>query len=168
MKLTNHFVTSVASELVCEVQKAIDEGNRPFAAILFRVPKDQDIGMQHKVGSARNQSAVLHNHTAHAESLLVNREEIAKDLYDTYFNDRANRPIYCIFVNAPPCPMCMGAIINAQILYTYYFVEILNKAQLPLHPKSIAEMYQHRNAFVVQQCDIGKNLHNQLERQIKG
>lgn len=164
MNFTKDFLTAVASELVTEVAKAKANGNRPYAASLFRVPHGEQICLSHKIQSAYNQSAELRDHNGHAELLLLMTKVIARELYDNWFSEiaRQNRPTYCLFVNAPPCPMCMGAILNAQVLYTVYFVE----TPLPLHPRKLAEAYRSKNAFVVRQGEIEVDVYEQLKRQI--
>ena len=87
-------------EALQEAGKARTEGEVPVGAIV--------VGHSHEiVGKDHNRCISLSDPTAHAEMLAIRQ---ASKILDNY---RLNGTT--IFVTIEPCPMCMGAIINARI-----------------------------------------------------
>lgn len=81
-------------------QKAALAGEIPVGAVV--VDKDGNI-----VGEGQNRREELNSPTAHAEMIAI--EAAAKKL------GRRRLPDCTIYVTLEPCPMCAGAIINAQL-----------------------------------------------------
>lgn len=81
-------------------QKAAEAGEIPVGAII--VDKEGNI-----VGEGQNRREELNSPTAHAEMLAI--EAAAKKL------GRRRLPDCTIYVTLEPCPMCAGAIMNAQL-----------------------------------------------------
>jgi tRNA(adenine34) deaminase len=87
-------------EALQEAGKAWQEGEVPVGAVV--VGQSQEI-----IGRGHNRCISLNDPTAHAEILAI---RYAARMLDNYRLDQAT-----IFVTIEPCPMCMGAIINARI-----------------------------------------------------
>lgn len=83
-----------------EVDKAIDEGNSPFAAILV----DQAGNI---IDKAHNTAISMCNPVLHAEINLITK--VCEKLGTTDLSD------YCLISNAWSCSMCMSASIKAKI-----------------------------------------------------
>lgn len=81
-------------------QRAALAGEIPVGAVI--VDKDGNI-----VGEGQNRREELCSPTAHAEMLAI--EAAAKKL------GRRRLPDCTIYVTLEPCPMCAGAIMNAQL-----------------------------------------------------
>ena len=86
--------------VIAEVDKAIAEGNSPFAAIL--VDKDGNV-----VEKAHNTAKSMRNPILHAEINLITNA--CKKL------GTMNLSEYCLISNAWSCSMCMSASIKAKI-----------------------------------------------------
>jgi tRNA(adenine34) deaminase len=87
-------------EALQEAGKARTEGEVPVGAIL--------VGSSHEIlARDHNRCISLNDPTAHAEILAIRQ---ASKILDNY---RLNETT--IFVTIEPCPMCMGAIINARV-----------------------------------------------------
>lgn len=87
-------------EALQEAGKARKEGEVPVGAIV--VGHSQEI-----VARDHNRCISLTDPTAHAEILAIRKASKTLDNY------RLNQTT--IFVTIEPCPMCMGAILNARI-----------------------------------------------------
>ena len=83
-----------------EVDKAVDEGNSPFAAIL--VDKEGNI-----IDKAHNTAKSMYNPVLHAEINLITKACAKLDTMDL--------SQYCLVSNAWSCSMCMSASIKAKI-----------------------------------------------------
>lgn len=81
-------------------QKAASAGEIPVGAVV--VDKDGNI-----VGEGCNRREELCSPTAHAEMLAI--EAAAKKL------GRRRLPDCTLYVTLEPCPMCAGAVMNAQL-----------------------------------------------------
>ncbi|MGL4607107.1 MAG: nucleoside deaminase [Eubacteriaceae bacterium] len=128
-------------EAIKEGEKALLEGEVPIGAVLV---KDGEI-----VAKAHNQKEGLCDPTAHAEILVI--REGAKKLGRWRLED------CCLFVTAEPCPMCMGAIIQARIPKLIYgtpekkFGGVESTVSLGKHPMlpSGMEIY---SGFLEKEC----------------
>lgn len=87
-------------EALQEAGKARTEGEVPVGAIV--VDRSHEI-----LARDHNRCISLNDPTAHAEILAIRQ---ASKILDNY---RLNETT--IFVTIEPCPMCMGAIINARV-----------------------------------------------------
>lgn len=87
-------------EALREAERALSMGEVPVGSVL--AGPDGQI-----VAKAHNQPVGLQDPTAHAEILAIRRAGLA------FGNYRLNRAI--LVVTVEPCPMCMGAAINARI-----------------------------------------------------
>lgn len=86
-------------------QKAAERGEVPVGAIV--VDKNGEV-----IGEGYNRREELCSPTAHAELLAI--EQAAKRL-------KSRRLAECtIYVTLEPCPMCAGAIMNAQLKRLVY------------------------------------------------
>ena len=83
-----------------EVDKAVDEGNSPFAAIL--VDKEGNI-----IDKAHNTAKSMYNPILHAEINLITKACAKLGTMDL--------SQYCLVSNAWSCSMCMSASIKAKI-----------------------------------------------------
>ncbi len=107
-----------------EARRAADEGEVPMGAV---VVKDGEI-----IGRGHNRKEGMQDPTAHAEILAI--RQAAKDL-GSWRLDGCE-----LYVTAEPCPMCMGAIIQAHIKKLVYgtwekrFGSVETTAQLGQHP----------------------------------
>ena len=86
-------------------QKAAGLGEIPVGAIV--VDKDGEI-----IAEAFNERETLQSPTAHAEVLAI--ERAAKVLQNRRLSECT------LYVTLEPCPMCAGAVINAQIKRLVY------------------------------------------------
>jgi tRNA(adenine34) deaminase len=87
-------------EALQEAGKARTEGEVPVGAIV--------VGHSHEIlARDHNRCISLNDPTAHAEILAIRQ---ASKILDNY---RLNETT--IFVTIEPCPMCIGAIINARV-----------------------------------------------------
>jgi tRNA(adenine34) deaminase len=87
-------------EALQEADKARTEGEVPVGAIV--------VGHSHEIlARNHNRCISLSDPTAHAEILAIRQ---ASKILDNY---RLNQT--SLFVTIEPCPMCMGAILNARI-----------------------------------------------------
>jgi tRNA(adenine34) deaminase len=87
-------------EALREAGKALTQGEVPVGAIV--------VGHAHEIlARDHNRCISLSDPTAHAEILAIRQ---ASKMLDNY---RLNETT--IFVTIEPCPMCMGAIINARV-----------------------------------------------------
>ena len=86
-------------------QKAAEHGEVPVGAIV--VDKNGEI-----IGEGYNRREELQSPTAHAEIIAI--EQAAKRLHNRRLSDCT------LYVTLEPCPMCAGAIINAQIKRLVY------------------------------------------------
>ena len=96
---------NIMKKVIKEVNKAIEEGNGPFAAFLV----DYNGNILFK---AHNKTRTKMDPTAHGEVLLIRKA--CKKLNT---RDLSN---YSIFTNAEPCSMCMSAIIKSNIKGVFY------------------------------------------------
>lgn len=96
-----------------ETSMAINEGNRPFGAIL--VDKQGNI-----IERAHNVCNSNIDPTAHAEISLI--RNACKKLKTRDLSE------YIIFCNGESCSMCMTAIIKAKIKTIYYGAEMEDNA----------------------------------------
>ena len=99
-----------ALELAAE---AVDQGNHPFAAILFKTASPEDrAGWIVECVNQVNQESDL---TAHAEIVAIRRAGQTLNL-------RPGQTLrgYSMMVVADPCPMCMGAVLWAQVDALYF------------------------------------------------
>ena len=87
-----------------EAEQAFDENEIPVGAIVIR--NDEIIGKGH------NQREELHDPTAHAEMIAIS--SAAEFLEDWRLEDCS------LYVTLEPCPMCIGAILNARIPRLYF------------------------------------------------
>jgi len=86
-------------EALLEAEKAFRKGEVPVGAV---VVKDGEI-----IGRGHNLKETLKDPTAHAEMIAI--REASKSLNNWRLND-------CdIYVTLEPCPMCVGAIVEARI-----------------------------------------------------
>jgi len=170
------FLNEVARDLIAMVKESVRESdrglagkNQPYAACLFALPEgvplDRISEQNRKLGMEFNKRGDLQNHNAHAETLLLNRPDIASELYLSCYTPSGKRDNYFLFTNTPSCPMCTTAMINAQIGYAFYFVEI-EDGRLPLHPKDLAKLYAGKYPFVVEQVSCDTQLYDVLARQV--
>ena len=94
-----------ALELAAE---AVDQGNHPFAAILFKTacPEDRSQWLVECVNQVNQESDL----TAHAEVVAIRRA-------GQMLNLKPGQTLrgYSMMVVADPCPMCMGALLWAQV-----------------------------------------------------
>ena len=102
MILTDEEYMQLAFELA---QKAAEIGEIPVGAIV--VDKDGEI-----ISEAYNEREKLQSPTAHAEILAI--ERAAKKLQNRRLSDCT------LYVTLEPCPMCAGAVINAQLKRLVY------------------------------------------------
>ena len=86
-------------------QKAAEHGEVPVGAIV--VDENGEI-----IGEGYNRREELQSPTAHAEIIAI--EQAAKRLHNRRLSDCT------LYVTLEPCPMCAGAIINAQIKRLVY------------------------------------------------
>lgn len=86
--------------VIDEVDKAVDEGNFPFAAIL--VDKEGNI-----IDKAHNTAKSMYNPVLHTEINLITKARAKLDTMDL--------SQYCLVSNAWSCSMCMSASIKAKI-----------------------------------------------------
>lgn len=86
--------------VIDEVDKAVDEGNFPFAAIL--VDKEGNI-----IDKAHNTAKSMYNPVLHTEINLITKACAKLDTMDL--------SQYCLVSNAWSCSMCMSASIKAKI-----------------------------------------------------
>jgi len=87
-------------EALEEAIKARTEGEVPVGAVV--------VGHSHEIiARDHNRCISLNDPTAHAEILAIRQ---ASRILDNY---RLNQT--ALFVTIEPCPMCMGAILNARI-----------------------------------------------------
>ena len=87
-------------EALQEAGKAQTKGEVPVGAIV--------VGHSHEIlARDHNRCISLNDPTAHAEILAIRQASKIRDNY------RLNETT--IFVTIEPCPMCMGAIINARV-----------------------------------------------------
>jgi tRNA(adenine34) deaminase len=87
-------------EALQEAGKARTEGEVPVGAIV--------VGRSHEIlARGHNRCISINDPTAHAEILAIRQ---AAKILDNY---RLNETT--IFVTIEPCPMCMGAILNARV-----------------------------------------------------
>ena len=86
--------------VIDEVDKAVDEGNFPFAAIL--VDKEENI-----IDKAHNTAKSMYNPVLHTEINLITKACAKLDTMDL--------SQYCLVSNAWSCSMCMSASIKAKI-----------------------------------------------------
>lgn len=100
MKFKKEILEIIMNEVILEVEKAIEEGNSPFAAFLI----DENANIKYR---AHNTATSDCNPTAHAEINLIK-----KACQDLKTKDLSN---YCIISNAWSCSMCMSACIKAKI-----------------------------------------------------
>jgi tRNA(adenine34) deaminase len=87
-------------QAIREAEKGSDEGEVPVGAVL--VGADGTI-----VAKAHNQPITLKDPTAHAEILVL---RAAGDFFRNY-----RIPVATLVVTIEPCPMCMGAALQARI-----------------------------------------------------
>ena len=87
-----------------EAKQAFDENEIPVGAIVIH--NDEIIGKGH------NQREELHDPTAHAEMIAIS--SAAEYLEDWRLADCS------LYVTLEPCPMCIGAILNARIPRLYF------------------------------------------------
>ena len=102
MILTDEEYMQLALELA---QKAAEIGEIPVGAIV--VDKDGEI-----ISEAYNEREKLQSPTAHAEILAI--ERAAKKLQNRRLSECT------LYVTLEPCPMCAGAVINAQLKRLVY------------------------------------------------
>lgn len=102
MILTDEEYMQLAFELA---QKAAEIGEIPVGAIV--VDKDGEI-----ISEAFNEREKLQSPTAHAEILAI--ERAAKKLQNRRLSECT------LYVTLEPCPMCAGAVINAQLKRLVY------------------------------------------------
>ena len=100
MKFKKEILERIMNEVILEVEKAIEEGNSPFAAFLI----DENGNIKYR---EHNTAMADCNPTAHAEINLIK-----KACQDLKTKDLSN---YCIMSNAWSCSMCMSACIKAKI-----------------------------------------------------
>ena len=86
-------------------KKAAEHGEVPVGAIV--VDENGEI-----IGEGYNRREELQSPTAHAEIIAI--EQAAKRLHNRRLSDCT------LYVTLEPCPMCAGAIINAQIKRLVY------------------------------------------------
>jgi tRNA(Arg) A34 adenosine deaminase TadA len=96
-----------------ETNKAIDEGNGPFGAVLV----DEHGNIIERAHNICNTSV---DPTAHAEITLI--RNACKKLKTRDLSS------YIMFCNGESCSMCMTAIIKAKIKTIYYGAEMENDA----------------------------------------
>lgn len=91
-------------EALAQAKTAFDVGEMPVGAV---ITKDKKL-----IAKAYNMRETNNSATAHAEILAI--EQACKLLKNWRLTD-------CdIYVTLEPCPMCMGAIINARIKNLYF------------------------------------------------
>lgn len=100
MNFDETLIENIMEELLLEVDKAIEEGNSPFAAFLL----DKDGNIRYR---AHNTAKSDCNPTAHAEINLI--QQACKDLETRNLSD------FCVISNAWSCSMCMSALIKAKV-----------------------------------------------------
>ncbi len=84
---------------LCEAQKAAAEGEVPVGAVIV---KDAEI-----IATGRNNREATGDATGHAELLAI--REACRVLGGWHLEKCT------LYVTLEPCPMCMGAIINARV-----------------------------------------------------
>ena len=94
---------------IAQAHKAKQLGEIPVGAVVVR---DGEI-----IGAGYNQKESLNDPTAHAEIIAI--RNAARSLGTWRLNDCA------LYVTAEPCPMCMGAVIQAHISKLVYGVSEL-------------------------------------------
>lgn len=87
-----------------EAGKAAEEGEVPVGAVV--------VHNNHIVGRGRNACERLQDATAHAEMLAITA---ASNTLETWRLEDCE-----LFVTLEPCPMCVGASLNARIKRIYY------------------------------------------------
>jgi tRNA(adenine34) deaminase len=108
-----------------EVEKAICEGNPPFAAVMT----DLDGNV---IATAHNTQNSTHDPVAHAEILLL--REVGQKLQSRKLNN-------CImFVNAESCPMCACAAVKSKLETIYYGAPTEERANPNIRASYVQEM----------------------------
>lgn len=87
-----------------EAQQAASEGEVPVGAIIIHQGKI--------IGRGRNACERLQDATAHAEMIAITA---ASDSLGTWRLENCD-----LFVSLEPCPMCIGACLNARMRAIYY------------------------------------------------
>ena len=87
-----------------EAAKAADEGEVPVGAVV--------VHQNRIIGRGRNACERLQDPTAHAEMLAITA---AADMLGTWRLEDCE-----LYVTLEPCPMCVGASLNARIKEIYY------------------------------------------------
>lgn len=103
--ITDKKVLEIMSLVYDEVEKSIEEGNPPFAALMTDLEGNI-------LGKAHNLQNTSNDPVAHTEILLLS--QVGRKLQTRKLNN-------CImFVNAESCPMCACAAVKSKIETIYY------------------------------------------------
>lgn len=128
-----------------DLNNTLHEGG-PFGCVIV---KDGKI-----VGKGHNQVLFQHDPTAHGEIVAIHR---ACDTLDTY--DLSGCELY---TNAYPCPMCLGAIMWANIKTVYYGNAPADAAQIGFRDafmyRFMAGDRQDGNVLQLEQHDRDKTI----------
>ena len=136
MKNSNEYM----QEALKEAELAASEGEIPVGAVIV---KDGEI-----IASARNNREQTGDATGHAELLAI--REACRALGGWHLEKCT------LYVTLEPCPMCMGAIINARVGEVYFGAKdvkagacgsVLNMCSYPLNHKP-----EIKGGFMKEEC----------------
>ncbi|MBQ3306531.1 nucleoside deaminase [Candidatus Saccharibacteria bacterium] len=115
---------------VAEAREGIEKGyGGPFGAV---VVKDGEV-----VASSHNQVLLNNDSTCHGEIAAIRKAEQALGTYDLSGCE--------LYTTGEPCPMCLAAILWANIGKVYYGCTLADNAKIGFRDTKIDEMLGGRN-----------------------
>ena len=124
---------------------ARDGANRndggPFGAVI--IDKDGNV-----IAKGNNKVIVSHDPTAHAEIVAI--REASKKLNTHDLSD------YILYTSCEPCPMCLSAIIWANIKKVYYACTRKDAASIGFRDDMIYEYLKENNNDVIELKEIDR------------
>lgn len=132
--------TYYMKKALCEADLASQEGEVPVGAIIV---KDGEI-----IATGRNNREQTNDATGHAEIVAI--REACRALGGWHLESCT------LYVTLEPCPMCMGAIINARVGKVVFGAKdskagacgsVLNMCSYPLNHKPVVE-----SGFMKEEC----------------
>lgn len=122
----------VLSDLALRLaQEAVQKGNHPFSAVVFPTDRPTDI-----VCTAVNQVNQESDLTAHAEIVAIRD---AGKILKLNTGQGETLKGYSMLVLADPCPMCMGALLWAQMDALYFLFH--RDSVAPLERPNLSKLY---------------------------
>ena len=117
---------------VAEAREGIEKGHGgPFGAV---VVKDGEV-----VASSHNQVLSSNDSTCHGEIAAIRKAEQALGTYDLSGCE--------LYTTGEPCPMCLAAILWANIDKVYYGCTLVDNAKIGFRDAKIDEMLGGRNSL---------------------